>query len=51
MNRRAAVAVWALEHLTPGGSDPALTGDLLEELDEGRPARPNSLNVFARSLV
>ncbi|HEX3661897.1 MAG TPA: hypothetical protein VHU89_10725 [Acidobacteriaceae bacterium] len=32
----SGAAVWVLEHLTPGGSDPGLTGDLLEELAEGR---------------
>jgi len=37
--RRAGAAVWALERLAPGESDPGLTGDLLEELAEGRSAR------------
>jgi hypothetical protein len=33
------LAVWALDHLVPGGSDPGLTGDVLEELAEGRSTR------------
>ncbi|MFZ0632636.1 MAG: hypothetical protein WBD32_10190 [Acidobacteriaceae bacterium] len=39
MSRSPGLAVWALEHLAPGGSDPGLTGDLLEELAEGRSGR------------
>lgn len=38
MSRNPKLAVWVLEHVTPGGSDPGLTGDLLEELAEGRSA-------------
>lgn len=39
MNRSSRAAVWVLEHAAPGGSDPGLTGDLLEELGEGRTSR------------
>ncbi len=39
MSRSPRAAVWVLEHLVPGGSDPGLTGDLLEELAEGRSTR------------
>lgn len=39
MNRNPGAAVWVLEHLVPGGSDPGLTGDLLEELGEGQSVR------------
>lgn len=35
MSRSPQAAVWVLEHLVPGGSDPGLTGDVLE-LAEGR---------------
>jgi hypothetical protein len=39
MSRSPGAAVWVLEHLVPGGSDPGLSGDLLEELAEGRSTR------------
>lgn len=35
MSRNREAAMWLLERLTPGGSDPGLTGDLLE-MAEGR---------------
>ncbi|HZZ40676.1 MAG TPA: hypothetical protein VFE06_16195 [Acidobacteriaceae bacterium] len=38
-SRSAGAAVWVLDHLVPGGSDQGLTGDVLEELAEGRSKR------------
>jgi hypothetical protein len=34
----AAAAAWLVEHLTFGGKNEELAGDLLEELEPGRPA-------------
>jgi hypothetical protein len=50
MKRPPSIALWILERCTPGGCDPALSGDLWEEFAGGRTRAwywRQSLSVFA----